>query len=76
MPSRTCTDIYLHLFTFFKEDDNILYVGGTNALIYAFSITSHEIIDIEGFDLDLLIIKRKDDASPIDVWIVMKCNKV
>jgi microtubule-associated protein-like 5 len=28
------------------EDDSILYIGGSNTVIYAFSLQSHEIIDI------------------------------
>ena len=29
-----------------REDDNIIYVGGSNAYICAFSLTTHEVIDI------------------------------
>jgi len=40
--------IYQNLYTNIiqKEDDSILYIGGSKTVIYAFSLQSHEIIDI------------------------------
>ena len=50
-----------------REDDNILYIGGSKTVIYAFSLQSHEIIDIQtvGEDITCMDCFSQSDGSTL-----------